>query len=330
MAKAKDFLLVVGVGLAAALAAGALMFVPVLSIAVVVVPAVFILLSLRRGFWSGVAGLCVFCIVYAVLISPIAGGTLFLLMIFLVAGVPLMLRQQRPYMEYLAMSAGFSLVSLLAVMGGYAVITGHSLFNALVNAAETFLKANQDVFTPFLDSYRNAGWIDPGTSPAEFVSLLVSMLKDMAPLVPAFLVTLAATVGTLNLMIPYRLAVRKDIRLPDIPSFSRWRLPRGTMWGFIIMAVLSLLLMLINQPTGQTVLYTVSSLFLFLFSVQGLSVAAYLMRRGNLHPVLRVILCILLYIFLSTLLFVVGVFEQLLHIREIIEHMKDQQHGGMK
>ena len=94
--------------------------------------------------------------------------------------------------------------------------------------------------------------------------------------------------------------------------------------GFFVLGIAAFLLTLINKPMGETVLYTVSSLFLFVYSMQGLSVAAFIMDRSKMSGVLKVILCLLLLVFLTTVLFIVGVFEQFLHIRELLDHMKDR------
>ena len=324
MGRSRDFLLSIGIGLAAALAAGLIGIIPILDVAVVLVPAPFILLSLRRGYWTGITGLLTFCLVYTVLGGPLVGGVLLLLTGFLVAGVPVLLRRQRPYMEYLLYAAGLMLVSMVAIMAAYALIAGESLFTAFVAAAERFLTDNQQMFAPFLDTYRQIGIVGPEATDGDFIAMMVGGLKDMAPFVPAFLLTASALIGALNLMIPYRLAVRKGIEMPLIPPFSRWRMPRGTFLGFLILGILSFLLTLINDAMGQTVLYTVSSLFLFVYSVQGLSVTVFLMDRSKMSGVLKVILCLLLCIFLTTVLFIVGVFEQFLHIRELLDQMKDR------
>lgn len=324
MGKSKDFLISIGIGLAAAVAAGLVALIPLLDVVVILVPAPFILLALRRGYWTGIAGVLTFCLAYTILGGPLVGGILLLLTGFLAAGVPVLLRRQRSYMEYLLYAAGLTLVSLVAIMAAYALIAGESLFTAFVAAAERFLTDNQQMFTPVLDAYRQIGLLDTDAATGDLIALMVASLKDMAPFVPAFLLIASALIGVLNLMIPYRMAVRKGVEMPLIPPFSRWRLPRGTFLGFLAIGLVSYLLTLANGPMGQTVLYTVSSLFLFVYTLQGLSVAVFLMDRSKMSGVLKVILCLLLFIFLNTILFIIGVFEQFLHIRELLDHMKER------
>ena len=324
MGKTRDFLLSIGIGLAAAVAAGLVALIPVLDVAVILVPVPFILLALRRGYWSGIIGLLTFCLVFTVLGGPLTGGVLLLLTVFPVAAMPILLRRQRPYMEYLLYAAGLTLVSMLAIMGAYTLIAGESLFTAFVAAAERFLTDNQQMFTPFLDTYRQIGILAPEATAGDLTAMIVGQLRDMAPFIPAFLLMASILAGVLNLMIPYRMAVRKGAEMPLIPPFSRWRLPRGTFLGFLVLGIVSYLLTFVNGPMGQTVLYTVSSLFLFVYSMQGLSVAVFLMDRSKLSGVLKVILCLLLLVFLTMVLFIVGVFEQFLHLRELLDHMKDR------
>lgn len=316
----------IGIGLAAAVAAGLIGLIPFLDVVVILVPAVFILLALRWGYWTGITGLLTFCLVFTLLGGPLLGGVLLLLAGFLVAGVPVLLRRQRPYMEYLLYSAGLALVSMVAIMAAYALIAGESLFTAFVAAAERLLTDNQQMFAPFVDAYTQIGILAPGSTTGDLVALAISQLKDMAPFVPAFLLPASVLIGVLNLMIPYRIAVRRGTEMPLIPPFSRWRLPRGTFLGFLVLGIVSYLLTLANGPMGETMLYTVSSLFLFVYTMQGLSVADFLMDRSKMSGVLKVILLLLLAIFLSPslVLFFVGVFEQFLHIREMLDHMKDR------
>lgn|GEM_PF-4407020 len=314
----------IGIGLATAVAAGLIALIPVLGMAVILVPAPLILLALRRGYWTGIVALLAFCLAYTVLGGPLTGGILLLLVGLPVAGIPLLLRRQGTYVEYLLYAAGLTLVSMVAIMAAYSLIAGESLFTAFVAAAERFLTDNQQMFTPILDTYRQIGIVGPDATAGDLVDMMVGQLKDTAPFVPAFLLTASVLIGALNIMIPYRMAVRKGVEMPLIPPFSRWRLPRGTFLGFLVLGIVSYLLTLANGPMGQTMLYTVSSLFLFVYSMQGLSVAVFLMDRSKMSGVLKVILSLLLLIFLTTVLFIVGVFEQFLHIRELLDNMKDR------
>lgn len=310
--------------LAAGMAASLALFFLVLGMIIMLIPAPLILFSLRRGYWKGLLTLLGFSLVCAILGGPMAGGAVLLLTVFPVAGVPILLRRQRSYMEYLLYAAGLMLISMLATMGGYTLIAGESIFTAFVAFAEKYINNNQQFFVQLLDMYQQTGIIEGDTPTGDFIALIVGQLKDMVSLVPVVLLTISAMIGSLNLMIPYRLAVRKGVEMPLIPPFSRWRLPRGTFLGFLVLGVVSYLLTFINGPMGQTVFYTVSSLFLFVYSMQGLSVVVFLMDRSRMSGVLKVILCLLLLVFLNTVLFIVGVFEQFLHIRELLDHMKDR------
>lgn len=324
MTKITDFLLAVCVGLVAAAVVLGAVWLPVFGVVLFFLPAPFILLSLRKGYWTGAIGLLTLCVVYTALSGPMAGGAILVLAGFAALGIPAVLRQKRSYREYLAFSAGLVLASVLAIMGLYALVTGQSLFSALIAQVEQYLNENQDMLGSVLAMYKQWGLADPELSIAVFIRQMVAGVRDFAPFVPALLITSSAIIGVLNLMIPYRLAARKGVSLHEIPPFGRWRMPRGSVLGFLVLGGLSLLLTLINGATGQTVLYTVSSLFAFLFSIQGLSLAEYLMENGRISVVLRVILCLLLYVFLSPLLLFAGVFDQLLHIREQMDHMKDR------
>jgi uncharacterized protein YybS (DUF2232 family) len=323
MEKTKDLLLAIGIGLLVAVASVPAALIPVLLL---LVPAPFILLALRRGYWTGIVGLIVCGLVYAVVGGPLVGGVFWILTGFLVAGLPILLRRQRPYMEYVLYATGLALLSMVVIMGGYAAITGESLFTAFVAGAERILTENQQLLAPLLAAYRQFGVVGNETTVADLIALLVGQLRDLAPFIPGFLITVAALAGGLNLMIPYRLAVRKGVALPLIPPFSRWRLPRGTFLGFLILGALAFLLTLVNGAIGQPVLYTVSSLFLFAYSIQGLGVAVFLMDRGRLPGALKAILCILIFLFLfATMIpFMLGMLEQFLHIRELLENSKDR------
>ena len=72
-----------------------------------------------------------------------------------------------------------------------------------------------------------------------------------------------------------------------------------------------------NVSNFDIVLYTVSSMFTFVFTIQGLSVANFFLAEKGIPGVVVVLILIAAFIFLSVALTFLGIFDQIFGVRRV-------------
>ena len=115
-------------------------------------------------------------------------------------------------------------------------------------------------------------------------------------------------------MLSRRILKRYNIYVQDIPEF-RWKLPREPL-GFYYNFILSSLGLRIGLK-NFCVVATVSMLFTFIFSIQGLAILVFILKRTKIPKPLRYIINIFSFLLLKSPLSIVGVFDQIFNIRGI-------------
>ena len=72
-----------------------------------------------------------------------------------------------------------------------------------------------------------------------------------------------------------------------------------------------------NVSNFDVVLYTVSSVFTFVFTVQGLSVVNFFLAQKGLPGVVVLLIMVVAFIFLPVALMLLGIFDQIFSVRKV-------------
>lgn len=138
----------------------------------------------------------------------------------------------------------------------------------------------------------------------------------------ATLCSLGSLGGLLSLVCFYALTRRRReaLGLPAPKPFRRWSIPKNYTLGIALLYGMALLMQLFEYTNADAVYNTVNALVGFPLTVQGLSLIAFLLARRkypskSLNAVLFVAIALLFPIAQSMLL-MIGLFEQFLHVRE--------------
>jgi uncharacterized protein YybS (DUF2232 family) len=166
-----------------------------------------------------------------------------------------------------------------------------ALLSLLAGLAAARLVMHQDLLAQLLDAYRQAAATVPGLyarlgvpAPvqAQVRSSLQSALDAIPALLPAILVVAAVGMAAVSHAVARRVLARFGHPVPGLPPFAAWRVPPPVAAGWLAAPALAYL----GQRTGSGLLadaaLDVQYLFSLLYTVLGLSVAYYLLRRLGL------------------------------------------------
>ncbi|NLN41404.1 MAG: DUF2232 domain-containing protein [Clostridiales bacterium] len=294
-----------------------LFFIPVLNILVLLFPVPFVVVGARRGILGGIVSLGISCLVLALLVDPFLGITAFTLNIFIVLSLIVVYKKNLEMNEAIILSAGGVLLSALLFLQAFTWIRGESFFDFLLNNIKVLLQSNSTNIQGFLKQYQALGMLEEGYSVDRFIQRIIAQMKDLLPLFPSMLLINSLIMGSLSFLISRFVLKKLKVSTPYVPLFRNWSLPRGTGRGFLGIMLIAVIGTWMNVSNFDVVLYTVSSVFTFVFTVQGLSVVNFFLAQKGLPGVVVVLIMVVAFIFLPVALMLLGIFDQIFSVRKV-------------
>jgi len=293
--------------------------VPVLNLAVLLWPVPLIVTGARRGVWAGVISLAAAGILVGILTGIHVGILFFTLHLFLVAGLSAGLHKKMDFFENILLSSGGVLLSILLTLKLYALMAGHTFFDALWRNVRNFASGSVVDFDRMLNMYHQLGLFKGIENSLQLTELVIS---QMQLLIPSALLIFSLVIGVLNLVAARQALKRLRLEAGYVPAFGEWSLPRGMGQVFLLFLLVSYLGSMMSGGSMQVVFLTISSLVSFIFTVQGISVLWFFLGAGRVPVPLRMLICIFIYIFVHMLLTLnmgltfLGILDQTLNLRK--------------
>ena len=161
-------------------------------------------------------------------------------------------------------------------------------------------------------------------SSAEAIDAMQEIFRNSLNIgIVSHMIIYALLSGLLCVVIPRRRAKKNGLPVADAPAFDSYKLPKRFWLAF----VLSYLAMLIGTETGWYGFYiaefTVSNVYTFVFTVQGLCFLDYLYKKREMGAVSRVALHVLTSLMAGFIIMLIGMIENMGDLRKRIE-----QKGG--
>lgn len=228
--------------------------------------------------------------------------------------VPYVIRKRLELADSLAICSGAALVAMVISLKILSLMVGQDIFTYTWDFMRELTAQDNEVISNILELYKSIGILDNAITSIQFGELLIDRFKLLTP---SMLIISSIIYGGSNFLLSRRILKLYNIYVQDIPEFSRWKLPRGTTRGFIIILILSSLGLRIGLKNFDVVVATVSMLFTFIFSIQGLAILVFILKRTKIPKPLRYIINIFSFLLLKSPLSIVGVFDQIFNIRGI-------------
>jgi len=299
------------VGVAATLAGMLLYGIPIVNLLLLLWPAPFILLGLKRGPAYGVlsavltGGIICFFDLYLGLIS-------FVFIIFPVLLFILAIKQRFKSFECVALGAFAGLISVLLTFKVLSHAVGQNFLEYLWETIRNFFVNGKLDFGSILEMYYQAGLIKDPLTDVQLAEMVIEQLKL---LIPGMILVFSVVYSGLNFLVVRWIGGRTlKIAVPYVPSFGNWALPRGMGRGFV--AILFISMLGTNSGWGGFV-YVFAALFMlfhFLFGLQGFAVVEFFLRAFRIPAALRVLILAVAFFFFQVMT-VIGVAEQIFGLR---------------
>ncbi len=298
-----------------------LAFLPILNVVIFIWPVPFIVIGVRRGIWAGVLGLVLAGLLIGVVLHPLLGVGMVFLNIFLVVGLSWAIARRLDLFEYIVLSAGSILISVVALIKMFSWFMGKTVFDYIIDNVRAFISSNTNNFSHIMNLYNQL--LEQAVTAEEFVNMVIGQLELFSPFVPAMLIIFSLLYGTINLMVSRMVLKKLGYKVHDLPDFSDWILPRGAGLGFLAILFVAFIGNLLRIKNFEIVFYTLQSLFSFIFAVQGLAVATFFMKIKvrRIPAVVRNIILALLFFIIPMVFMSFGIVEQIFGIRRIYRRM---------
>ncbi len=317
----KTILSSIFVGIISAVLLLLISMIPLLNVSILLFPIPFIVVGVKKGIKAGVVSLAVTCFIIGILIQPLFGIAFGLMSFLLVVGVSYGIKKRLDFHENIFISFGAVILSIILLMGIYALITGKNIFDYFLDSTKSLL-LNENIFDfeKFQELNKQLGeTLSNFTTKEQLAGFIVNQMRQI---IPSSLILFSLIYGSLIFLFSRLILKKLKEKVPYVPPFDEWKLPRGLIWGFLLMLLASYLGSLINSAIFESVQMVISSLIVLVLTIQGLAVVWFFLKMWNAPSFIRWIIIVFVYVFvhmiftLNTGLVLVGMLEQLFNIRK--------------
>lgn len=282
----------------------------VFPMAMFLFPLPFIVLGVNYGWKSSLVGLVLGSVIVGLALDLYSGLIVLALFLPLTLSIVGMIRKEYEAGKILALASMVFFISIL----GLVFIASSSTGVRPVDKADQIFKIN---FERQLDLLKDTGL--GGGDLSKLEESLDVVRENILVTLPSIFLILATAIAYLN----YSWAswvLRKDgHELKNRPVFSSFKLPKNIFLGTLIMFALAYIFNKLNILNGEGLIRNLIVLVTFIFSIQGLSVLDYLMKKRGMKTFGRVTMVVLLVFLLplGSLMSFVGVLDSLMDFRKL-------------
>ncbi|MDD3839435.1 MAG: DUF2232 domain-containing protein [Clostridia bacterium] len=298
-------------GIAIAAIATMALSVSILNFILMFIPVPIIFMINRWDIRFGIASLAIAVILLGMALP--AMSIVFILLVTtplsIVFGIAI--KKKYPSFRTVIMGAAVVLASIAVSIEVFALSTGTNIF-------EYFAGQMLEFFNQTISYYKNAG-IDNNTIRMieQFKDNNFDFIDLSRIVIPAGIIIYSLACSFLNYFIVIKVLQKYKYDVRDIPPFSEWKLPRGTGRGLLGINILAYLGAYFGLNNFDIVFASTYVLLVFVFSIQGLSVIDFYIRKSKLIPFVRILIDVFILLFFGMFLSIIGLLDQPINIRKI-------------
>lgn len=279
------------------------LYIPMLSMALVILPVPFILLSARHG-----TKYTVFSLIITSFLIGFLTGIFYTIFIFIISAPMALImgysikRQKKPY-EVVGLGTAVTVFSIFLVIQAISTISGINIIDEMALMIQKVAEHQVEMLTA-LDIQ---------------IMDIKQALNYLMMVLPA-LVIIQSMVGA---FINYYLtsAIINRFKLADyyLGDFSDFKLPGNIILGSFIIFLLSITTTYIEGIRHNALIANITVIFVVMFFLQGISFISYLLKKTKTPSFVRITTITLLVLIspLMTLVAMLGLLDALLNLRRI-------------
>lgn len=256
---------------------------------------------------------------------PIAAVFIFIIPIILIVGLIKRIGKKSDFYEYILLSSGSVLFSILLYLGLYSWKVGQSAFDTIWNFFRQAFVHGPVNGNQMLAIYHQWGVFENFTTAEQLADFLIGQMRMN---VPAAILLFSLIYGVFLFLIIRLIISKLASPVPAVPAFENWTLPRRISLGLILLLLGFFLVNALGIANVEVAQYTITVLISFLFSIIGLSVVWFFLKAGRVPSPLRWLLAIIVYLILGFVLPILGIVDQFIHLRIRYKNRFRTTNGG--
>lgn len=207
--------------------------------------------------------------------------------------------------------------SICAAAGFFSVFSLIELTTgiSLMQTIETSFKMSMDMQAELTSAVESLG-VDSQASLEEAQKLMDSMLYLMKLVMPAILMVMAMFYAAANLVFSHQILKRLNIDRVPLGTFDQFRYPKHLAYGSLGMMLLAFILGYFKLVDAQLISANLAYLFAAIFSVQGMSLIYYWMKKRTGKATGIVLIVLLVFVGMIQYIAFLGFFDVLMDIRK--------------
>ncbi|SCY62113.1 YybS family protein [Alkaliphilus peptidifermentans] len=280
-------------------------YIPILTVLLFLVPVPLIILAARQGTRYTVFSLVIASLIIGILTEIVF--TLFLIIIFGPVAVVMgyyIRRKQDPFKTIgigTTVSAFTIFISILTISAivevNFLDMLGDTFRNVVEHQSEMFSAMNISIANLY-----------------EIINYLIIVL-------PGLLIVHSMAAAFINYYISVAILRRLRYDKYELPEFGKFKLPSNIVFGAFIIFILTYLTRFIEGIHYEALYENVKVIFLFVFYLQGIAFMRYILGKTRLPEFARIIIILMLIIIspLLTLISLIGLIDSIFDIRKLRE-----------
>jgi uncharacterized protein YybS (DUF2232 family) len=278
-------------------------YIPILSILILLLPVPFMILSARHG-----TRYTVFALIIVSLLIGFLTGILYTIFVLIALGpmavvMGYSLKRRHDAFQVIALGTLASAFSIFFIIQIVSTISGFNVIDQVAAMLRSVLDHQVEMLTT----------INIDTVSANEVFNYLMML------LPGLLIIQSMIGAFINYYITVAALKRFHFKYYELPEFSRFKLPGNIVIGTFIIFALVFFTKYIEGIDYNTLMANVTVIFIVIFFLQGLALLNYFMKKVNIHKVVRSILFAVLILISPaiTLVAFMGLADSMFDIRKI-------------
>ncbi len=282
----------------------------VFPIIILLYPVPFIILGVRHKTKYNIYSILASSILIGILIDIFTGVLIFLVFGLISIVITYMInRKYRPQQILIGGTIAAIVTTLLStIIIGY--VTGTSFFTQISTSLMENMKAQLNILKEMeLSSYELSMFKDVLMATVEYVIIII----------PATLIISSIFIVYINYWMAMAILKRLGYKTVEIPRFMHFNLPSNIIMGSIVTIVAALVVRYMKILYYETIFINTLILISFVFFMQGLSVAVFIMNKRKMHKITKVILIFLIIINvpISLIISFIGLLDVVLDFRKL-------------
>lgn len=280
-----------------------LIYIPILSASIVLIPVPFMVLAYRHGSRYSILSFITFSILIGILTELVY--TIILVSMFgpMILAMGYYIKKQKEPYEVIGIGTITSIFSILIIFQALSYIGNFNIIDEIAIVTESIVSKQIEMMK---------------SMEVDLLSV-DEVLNYLLMIVPGVLIIQSMVTAFGNYYITVSLLRRLNPKDIEFPQFSNFKLPKNIVFGSFIIFILSYLTKYIKDIHHLSLLTNVTLIFMFMFFIQGISVISFLIKRTKIPKAVRIALLVLI-LFVGPLLTAVsfiGLIDSIINIRKI-------------